>query len=121
MMNCARMSLCIPVFLFLLTPASTAADQLQAGAAKVDITNEEAGPVNGRLHARALVLKSGETTAVIVTMDVVSIGEIGHISNDFLSQVREQLKTDPGIPSANIIVNASHDLVDGNGVEKTFA
>lgn len=82
--------------------------ELLAGAAKIDITNEDAGPVSGRLHARALVLKSGDTAAVIVTLDVVAIGEIGKISNEFLATVRERVEKEIGIKPSNVIINASH-------------
>lgn len=84
------------------------AAQLWAGAAKVDITRVEAGPVNGRLHARALVIKSDTTTAVIVTIDVVSLGEIGYVSNDYLDKVRSQVEKELGIKPANVMINASH-------------
>lgn len=57
---------------------------LLAGAAKVDITNVDAGPVDGPMHVRALVLQNKATTAVIITVDAVAIGEIGHIGNDYL-------------------------------------
>lgn len=90
---------------------SIAADEstrLMAGAAKVDITNEAAGPVNDRLYARALVVKHGTTSAVLVSIDAVAIGEIGHIKNDFLPTVRSQIEQDLGIPTTNILVNASH-------------
>lgn len=84
------------------------AAQLWAGAAKVDITRVEAGPVNGRLHARALVIKSESTTAVIVTLDVVSIGEIGHVSDDYLDKVRSQVEKELKIDPENVMINASH-------------
>jgi hypothetical protein len=84
------------------------AEQMLAGVAKIDITNLEAGPVNDRLHVRALVLKSGATLATIVTLDVVAIGEIGSIKNDFLGNVRSQVLEELGILPANVIVNASH-------------
>lgn len=61
---------------------------LSAGVAKVDITNVDAGPVNDRLWAKALVVKSDDTTAVIISVDAVAIGEIGHIKNDYLPKVR---------------------------------
>ena len=51
---------------FLIAGNANAA-ALLAGAAKVDIT-DESGPINDRLFARALVLKSGDTTAVLVTI-----------------------------------------------------
>ena len=81
---------------------------LRAGAAKVDITNREAGPVNDPLYVKALVLKSGETTAVLITVDAVAIGEIGHIKNDYLPNVRGRLEKELGIPPTNVLVNASH-------------
>src|SRR5438045_9005221 len=36
------------------------AGQLSAGAAKVDITNREAGPINDPLYAKALVMREAE-------------------------------------------------------------
>ncbi len=90
------------------TPGRSADAPLMAGAAKVDITNLEAGPVNDRLYARALVLKQGETTAVIVAVDAVAIGEIGYIKNDYLPNVRAKLQETLGIAPTNVVINASH-------------
>ena len=84
------------------------ADQLWAGAAKVDITNEDAGPVNDRLFVKALVVKNATTTAAIVTVDAVAIAEIGSIRNDYLDNVRGQIESRIGIPPANVMINASH-------------
>jgi hypothetical protein len=89
-------------------PADAPAAQLRAGAAKVDITNTEAGPVNDPLYVKALVLKDDATTAVIITVDAVAIGEIGHIQNDYLGKVRSQLEKELGIRPENVLVNASH-------------
>src|SRR6056297_3239157 len=85
--------------------AETHAASLLAGAAKVDITRDEAGPVEGRLHARALVIKNQNVTAVIVTLDVVAIGEIGSVSDDFLANVRRRIEQKLNIPAANVLVN----------------
>jgi hypothetical protein len=93
---------------FLLAATNAARAELFAGAAKTDITNLEAGPVDGRLHARALVLKSGETSLAIVTLDVVSLGEIGYIKNDFLPKLRTRIEKELRIPPANVLVNTSH-------------
>lgn len=82
--------------------------ELLAGAAKVDITNDDAGPVNDRLYARALVVKSDTDTAVIVSVDAVALGEIGHIKSDYLGKVRTGLQQDLAIPPASILINASH-------------
>ena len=76
----------------LLAARAANAAQLWAGAAKVDITNTEAGPVNDPLYAKALVLKDDTTTAVIITVDAVAIAEIGSIRNDYLANVRSQLQ-----------------------------
>lgn len=93
----------------LLTVASvTSAAELKAGAARVDITNDEAGPVNDRLYARALVVTSGETTAVLVAVDAVAIGEIGPIRSDYLGKVRSQVERELRIKPANVLINASH-------------
>ena len=84
------------------------AGQLRAGAAKVDITRVDAGPVNGRLHARALVVTDDITTTVMVSVDAVAIGEIGPIGNEYLANVRSQLKQDLDIEPTNVMINASH-------------
>jgi hypothetical protein len=84
------------------------ARQLWAGVASVDITNTEVGPVNDRLFVKALVLKDDATTAAIVTVDAVAIGEIGSIGNDYLPKVRSRIEKELGIKPANVLVNASH-------------
>ena len=71
------------------------AAQLLAGVAKVDITNRAAGPVNDPLYVKALVLKSNTTTAVLITVDVVAIGEIG-LRNDYLPNQIRGHKPNPG-------------------------
>ena len=93
---------------FLLAPLAAEAAQIQAGVAKVDITDRDAGPVNDPSHVKALVLKDGSNVVVIVTVDAVAIGEIGRIGNGYLASVRAQLQEELGIPPANVLVNASH-------------
>ena len=88
--------------------SNACAAQLWAGVAKVDITREDAGPVNGRLHARALVVKNETTTAAIVTLDVVAVGEIGSVSDDYLANVRSQVNKELKIRPENVLINASH-------------
>jgi hypothetical protein len=84
------------------------AAELLAGAAKVDITNTEAGPVDGRLYAKALVVSDGSTKVALVTVDAVAIGEIGHIGNEYLGNVREKVEQELGIEPQNVLINASH-------------
>ena len=91
-----------------LANEGTRAAQLWAGAAKVDITNMRAGPVNDPLYVKALVLKNDTTTAAIVTVDAVAIAEIGSIGNDYLGKVRSRIETELNIRPANVLINASH-------------
>ncbi|MCA8990711.1 MAG: hypothetical protein KDA88_01970 [Planctomycetaceae bacterium] len=81
---------------------------LLAGAAKVDITDVDAGPVNDPLYVKALVLQSGDTKVVLLTLDAVAIGEIGYIKNDYLPTVRAELETQFGIQPNHVLANASH-------------
>ncbi len=104
-------------------PAGSArAAGLSAGVAKVDITDREAGPVHDPLYVKALVLKNNATTAVLITVDAVAIGEIGHIKNEYLPKVRARLQQDLGILPANVLVNASHchGVVCSDVAERTF-
>ncbi|MDZ4401414.1 hypothetical protein [Prosthecobacter sp.] len=91
----------------LLFTASTLHAELRAGVARIDIT-DRTGPVNDPCFAKALVLKSGETTAVLITVDAVAIGEIGRIGNGFLATVRGQLEKEAGISPSSVVINASH-------------
>ncbi len=84
------------------------ADDLLAGAAKIDITHPDKKIVEIPLLSRALVLQQQDTTLVIVTMDVVSIGEIGSIPDDFQENVRGRIEKSLGIPGKQIMFNASH-------------
>lgn len=105
-----------------LSANAVQAAQLSAGVAKVDITNVDAGPVNDRLWAKALVIKSDSTTAVIISVDAVAIGEIGHIKNDYLPKVRARLEKELGIKPTSVLVNASHchGVVCSDVDERTF-
>ncbi len=86
----------------------TISRNLLSGVAKVIITDPEAGPANDPLYVKALALRSGAATAVIVTVDAVAIAEIGSIRNDFLANVRSQLKEELNLDPAHILINASH-------------
>ncbi|MEX0724904.1 MAG: hypothetical protein WD065_01460 [Planctomycetaceae bacterium] len=100
---------------------SAAAAPLLAGVGKVDITNDDVPLVNDRMYARALVIQDGKTTAVIVSVDAVAIGEIGPINNEYLGIVRSQIEKDLGISPKNIMINASHchGIVRGDSAELT--
>ena len=100
--------LAVACLLVMLIPAERAVAELRAGAAKVDITHPDSKGVESPLHSRALVISNGAETMVLVTMDVVSIGEIGYIKNDFLENVRARVKKELGLKPANIVINTSH-------------
>ena len=60
------------------------------------------------MYARALVIRSGPTTLVLVSVDAVAIGEIGPIKEDYLRSVRSRLESELNIQPTNVIINASH-------------
>jgi hypothetical protein len=95
------------LILVVTATSSVSAREIQAGAAKVDITNRQK-LVHDPLHARALVIRQGDTLVVLVTLDVVSVGEIGHIDDEYLGNLRVRLQKELGIDPNNVIVNASH-------------
>src|SRR5688500_15251556 len=81
---------------------------LSAGVARVEITNKKVLPLNDPLYVKALVLRSDDATVVLVTLDAVAVGEIGHIGNDYLGKVRARLQKELGIAPESVVVNASH-------------
>ncbi|MDF2720757.1 MAG: hypothetical protein K0Q59_432, partial [Paenibacillus sp.] len=87
---------------------------LRAGVAKVDITTDAEGVVvSDRLYAKVLVLDDGSTKAVIIAMDVLAIGGIGDVKDDFLPKLRGRLQGELGIPAGSVLVNASHTHPQG--------
>ena len=99
-------------------------EQLLAGAAKRDITKVEAKtsafdaldryactecqPESAAcpVFAKALVLRCGDQTVAIVTLDVVALGAIGHVPDDFVPQLRERARAELNIE--HVLINASH-------------
>lgn len=102
------LSLILLLSVVFFTAFQAHAMDLRAGASKIDITHPNKKLVEIPLLSRALVLQSDQTTLVIVTMDVVSIGEIGSIPDDFQENVRNRIVDSLGIPARNIMFNASH-------------
>ena len=85
---------------------------LLAGAARIDITPQDLTGltnlwrrpfegVHDRIYVRALVLDNGTTSAAIVAADLVEFGDT--------SQVRRRIEKEIGIPTAHILITASHD------------
>jgi hypothetical protein len=81
---------------------------LKVGAAKVDITpSEDELPANilgivDRIHARAIVITNGFTSAALVSVDA------GVISTPLYEAVTKRAETELGIPAANFLINATH-------------
>ncbi len=100
----------LPVLLsaVLLCPLPVRAAELLAGTAKIEITDRAAGPVHDPSYAKALVLKNGGDTVVLVTLDTVAVEEIGRIGKGFMATVRDRLQADLGVPPESVVVNASH-------------
>jgi len=105
----------------LASSAAAAAAELRAGAAKVDITHPD-GPVSGPLFSKALIISNGDTTVALVCLDVVSIGEIGYIKDDFLPKLRARIESELHIPPQHVIVNASHchGIPCDDALDRTF-
>ena len=98
----------IRILYLILCISCIARAELTAGAAKVDITDRDAGPANDPLFAKALVLRNDASALVIITVDAVALGEIGRIGNDFVPTVRGKIEQEFGIKPANVLINASH-------------
>jgi hypothetical protein len=56
--------------------------------------------------AKALVLRGADEAVAIVTLDVVAIGSIGHVSDEFLPRFRARAAAE--LDLANVLVTASH-------------
>jgi len=99
---------------------SKSCQELRAGVARVDITDYNAGPVNGPLFARALVVSDGTTQVAVISLDVVAVEEIGPLSKDFLPTVKSALE-ELGFRRGNFLINASHchGLVAGDVAQRT--
>ena len=84
----------------------TPVNQLQAGAARVVITPTigtwQWRNVHDDLYAKALVLKSGDTSIALVVCDV------GSVAKDDMDKAKALAEEITGIPAANIMVAATH-------------
>jgi hypothetical protein len=85
-----------------------AASLLRVGAAKVDVTPADSAlpqsylGVLDRLYARAIVLDNGAARAALITVDA------GGLSDAIWQAVTRQVETELGIPSANVLLTATH-------------
>ncbi|MBS1828915.1 MAG: hypothetical protein JST93_26670 [Acidobacteria bacterium] len=81
---------------------------MRAGASKADITDYKVGPANDPAFVKVLALDDGKTRSLLITVDAVSLGEIGYIDNGYLTRIRTAIEKELGVPPKNVMVNASH-------------
>ncbi len=99
---------------FFPNPLPAAEPPLRAGVAIADITPAGPYPMSGYyferlstgtkdpLHAKALVLRQGDSAAAIVCCDLIVI------ASDLTDVVREAVERETGIPGANVMLAATH-------------
>jgi len=80
---------------------------LRAGAASIDITPPESAlrpgdRIRDHLYARALVIKTGTTCAVLVGLDQ------GMIGNEAVDAATTRIVSSTGCPKTNIVISATH-------------
>jgi len=101
----ARLAILI---IILAAAQSVRASPLRVGAAKVDVTPVDSAlpktylGVLDRLYARAIVLDNGAARAALVTVDA------GGLSDAIWQAVTRQVETELKIPSANVLLTATH-------------
>jgi hypothetical protein len=82
---------------------------LTAGIGRREITSRaRAVRVHDPLYVKALVLNDGLTTLAILSLDVVAIGGICDIQDDFLPKLRGRIEARLGIPASQVLVHATH-------------
>jgi neutral ceramidase len=94
--------------------ANVRAAELRAGAAAVRITPDVSMPLAGYyhtrwstnthddLHAKALVLESGNTRAALVVCDLLTLPR--HV----VEAARELIERTAGVPGSNVMISATH-------------
>jgi hypothetical protein len=92
----------------------TAEAQIKVGVGKTDITPPLGTPMDGyyverfattvhdALYARAMVLKDGTNTLVLVVTDLIDVAPYG------FPAARERIQKDLNVPAENIIISATH-------------
>ena len=89
--------------------------QLHAGTATIDVTpplgtfmggyaarDHGAEGVHDSLRAKALALRAGDSSAILITCDIISFNYA------FVDPIREAIAAATGVPVANVLVSNSH-------------
>jgi len=88
---------------------NTNTNSLRAGIARREITTQDKDTnVIDPLYAKVLLLDDGKKQVAIIAMDVLAIGGIGDLSDDFLDALRGRIEKELHIPASHVLVNASH-------------
>ncbi len=94
--------------------ACAAAQDYRAGTAMVDVTPPPGTAISGYyykraargvhdpLHAKAIVIQSGEVKAALVACDMLNINE------RVVAAARALIERDTGIPAAHVMISATH-------------
>jgi len=107
------MRVCSALLVMVLAGVANSAAQntngaLRVGAARVDVTpSSDQLPQNSfgvldHLYARSIVLENGAARAALITVDA------GSVPTPIWQSVTEQLERELGIPTANILLTATH-------------
>ncbi|MEN8228837.1 MAG: hypothetical protein ABFS38_11845 [Bacteroidota bacterium] len=106
----ARLIVLVSISLGILSTQPVNAQSLRAGTGKSNIT-ADCGDVHDSLYVKALVLKSKKVNLAIITLDVVAIGRVGDVPDDYFGNIKRRLQEDFSI--SHLLVNASHNHYDG--------
>lgn len=118
---------CVANLLFISTLVASA-QTLRVGTAEVVISPPAGTPMAGYystrlstgvhddLHAKAIVISSGDRQAALVACDLVGIPPA------VIEEARELIQSDTGIPGANVMISATHShtgpLIPGGGARE---
>jgi len=108
--------LCLLAVLSVIDPSISAAAELRAGTARVDVTPPVGGPMYGYgarganvstgvhdpLYAKAIVVDDGETQLAIVSLD------LGGISADSTTTIREKVASATSIEHVLLVASHTH-------------
>ncbi|MBA3973136.1 MAG: hypothetical protein C0504_02830 [Candidatus Solibacter sp.] len=108
------MKLAVSFILIAASASSAYAQELRAGAAQVVITPPTGTPMAGYyhprastgvhddLHAKAIVLRQGNTTLALIACDLI------HVPEPVVEASRKLIASETGIPARNVMISATH-------------
>lgn len=95
--------------------AQSVADGLRVGAAAVELQADDSMIIGGSIHGGTVQGQEGQLRAVAVVLEKPPFGKVAIVAcdvlmmrRDLLDPVTERIKSAAGIPTANILINATH-------------